>query len=76
MDDRGVEGDHGIIESFNQLNELNENEKNEQLFDAYNNPLGINMGLGPLPLTLSIYKSQWKDECEKTAENEINNNGK
>ena len=76
VDDRGVEGDHGIIESFNQLNELNENEKNEQLFDAYNNPLGINMGLGPLPLTVSIYKSQGKDENKNTAKNEFNNNGK
>ncbi len=29
----------------------------DQLINAYNNPLGINMGLGPLPIDHNIYKS-------------------
>ena len=40
---------------------IEENEENvetkDKLINAYNNPLGINMGLGPLPLDQNIYKS-------------------
>ena len=43
------------------INEVDENSDG-QLVDAYNNPLGINMGLGPLPLTQSIYKDDQNNE--------------
>ena len=66
VNDRENESDKGYIQSLNQLNEANENETKEQLFDAYNNPLGINMGLGPLPLTVSIYKNQGKNQLKNS----------
>ena len=34
-----------------------EAEKKEKLINAYNNPLAINMGLGPLPMDNTIYSS-------------------
>ena len=48
---------------FDSINELNEEEEiddqtKDNLVDAYNNPLAINMGLGPLPLTTSVYKDE------------------
>ena len=48
------------LKNYNTINEADEydNETKDQLADAYNNPLGINMGLGALPLTTSIYKDK------------------
>ena len=40
-------------------------ETKDQLADAYNNPLGINMGLGPLPLTQSVYKTDQDNDSFK-----------
>ena len=48
----------GLRENIDTIDEENDDETRDQLADAYNNPLGINMGLGPLPLTTSIYKDE------------------
>ena len=60
---KGMKGESGNIESINELNESEENDVDtkDQLVDAYNNPLAINMGLGPLPLTTSIYKDEQQE---------------
>ena len=66
------EGDKkGNYESIKEDNESeeNDNETKDQLVDAYNNPLGINIGLGPLPLTTSIYKDQ-DNSSNKNIKNE------
>ena len=52
------------------INEIDDEEENEEikenLVDAYNNPLAINMGLGPLPLTTSIYKDKKNEDNSNT----------
>jgi hypothetical protein len=54
-----IKGGHSNITSINEdEEENNELETKDQLVEAYNNPLAINAGLGPLPLTQSIYKDK------------------
>ena len=57
-------------DKINPIDEYDENqeydlETKDQLADAYNNPLGINMGLGPVPLTQSIYKNDQDNNSHK-----------
>ena len=70
---KGMKGESGNIESINELNESEENDVDtkDQLVDAYNNPLAINMGLGPLPLTTSIYKDE---QQENKSDKNLNTN--
>ena len=52
------------VGSIQELDENDENETKDQLVDAYNNPLAINLGLGPLPLTQSIYKDDKNNQTK------------
>ena len=60
----------GKDDKFKAIQESDENQENDletkdQLADAYNNPLGINMGLGPIPLTQSVYKTDQDNNSHK-----------
>lgn len=47
-------------------------DKKNKLINAYNNPFGINFGLGPLPMNESIYKSQPMSKSIKKDSKEVN----
>ena len=60
-----------------EKNEKDDNETKDKLVNAYNNPLGINMGLGPLPMedylnTMPLTKSLRRTVTKNT--NDKNNN--
>ena len=57
-------GKDGPIEETDE-NQENDLDTKDQLADAYNNPLGINMGLGPVPLTQSVYKTDQDNDSHK-----------